>query len=147
MKVIFEQDVKGQGKKGEIKTVSDGYARNYLLPKGLAVEASKGKLKELKVQQQQASQKKAQEKAQAEKLKAELEEMDFQVPAKAGEKGRLFGAVTSKHISEALAKQQIKVDKKKIQLDEPIRNLGVTPVEIKLYEGVTATLQVHVVEA
>src|SRR5699024_6045861 len=117
------------------------------LPKGLAVEASKGKLKELKVQQQQASQKKAQEKAQAEKLKVDLEEMDFQIFAKAGEKGRLFGAVTNKHIGETLAEQQIKVDKKKIHLCEPIRNLVVAAVEIKLYVGVTATLQFHVVEA
>lgn len=146
MKVIFQQDVKGKGKKGEIKNVSDGYARNFLLPKGLAVEATQGNVNALKDVKRREQAKEQELEAQARTLKDKLEQLDFKIPAKAGENGRLFGAVTSKQISEALKKQKLKVDKKQIQLDEPIRALGVTPVEIRLRAGITATLRVHVVE-
>lgn len=126
--------------------MSDGYARNFLLPKGLAVEATQGNVNALKDVKRREQAKEQELEAQARTLKDKLEQLDFKIPAKAGENGRLFGAVTSKQISEALKKQKLKVDKKQIQLDEPIRALGVTPVEIRLRAGITATLRVHVVE-
>lgn len=146
MKVIFKQDVKGQGKKGEVKNVADGYARNYLLPRGLAVEATPGNMKALKEAQRREHEKEQEADAQAHALKQRLEQLDLKIKAKAGEKGRLFGAITSKHISDELKEQNITVDRKKVQLDEPIRALGVTKVEIKLRPGITAVMNVHVVE-
>lgn len=146
MKVIFQKDVKGQGKAGEVKNVSDGYARNFLLPKGLAVEATAGNVNILKDEKRRESEKEAAADAEAERTKKHLEQTELLIKAKAGENGRLFGAVTSKQLSEALKQQKIKVDKKKIQLSEPIRTLGVTRVDIKLRPGITATLSVHVIE-
>ena len=146
MKVIFLQDVKGQGKKGEVKDVSEGYARNFLLPSGLAKEASQGNLKTLEVQKQSEERRKQQEKQEAEALGKKLDAMTVVIRAKAGEGGRLFGAITSKQVSEALAKEGIEVDKRKIELDEPIRTLGVTKVPIKLHPQVRATLSVQVTE-
>jgi len=146
MKVIFLQDVKGQGKKGEVKDVSEGYARNFLIPRGLAKEASQGNLKTLEVQKQSEARRKQQEKEEAESLGKKLDVMTVVIRAKAGEGGRLFGAITSKQVSEALAKEGIEVDKRKIELDEPIRTLGVTKVPIKLHPQVRATLSVQVTE-
>jgi len=146
MKVIFLQDVKGQGKKGEVKDVSEGYARNFLLPRGLAKEASQGNLKTLEVQKQSEERRKQQEKQEAEALGKKLDAMTVVIRAKAGEGGRLFGSITSKQVSEALAKEGIEVDKRKIELDEPIRTLGVTKVPIKLHPQVRATLSVQVTE-
>ena len=146
MKVIFLQDVKGKGKKGEVKNVSEGYARNYLLPNNLALEANKGNLKTLEVKKQ-GEEKRAEEKLnEALVYKEELENLTVQIKAKAGEGGKLFGAVTSKQIADTLGKMKKKVDKRKIELDEPIRSLGYTNVPIKLHQEVTATLKVHVVE-
>lgn len=146
MKVIFLQDVKGKGKKGEVKNVSEGYARNYLLPKNLAAEANAGNLKTLEVKKQ-GEEKRAQEKLdEAKAFKDELEKLTVEIKAKSGEGGRLFGAVTSKQIAETLKKMKKKVDKRKIELDEPIRSLGYTNVPIKLHQDVTATIRVHVVE-
>lgn len=146
MKVIFLQDVKGQGKKGEVKDVSEGYARNYLIPRGLAQEASKGNMRTLEAQKQATERRKQQEKEEAQQLGKKLETMTIVIRAKAGEGGRLFGAITSKQVSEALAKEGIKVDKRKIELDEPIRSLGVTKVPIKLHPEVRAALSVQVAE-
>ena len=146
MKVIFLQDVKGQGKKGEVKEVSEGYARNFLIPRGLAAEASKGNLKTLEVQKQSEERRKQQEKEEAEKLGKRLESMTVVIRAKAGEGGRLFGAITSKQVAEALAKEGIAIDKRKIELEEPIRTLGVTKVPVKLHPQVRATLSVQVAE-
>ena len=146
MKVIFLQDVKGQGKKGEVKNVSEGYARNFLLPKGLVKEASEGNIKTLEVQNQALEKKKQKEKEDAQALAAKLGEMTVVIKAKAGEGGRLFGAITSKHVAEALAKLGITVDKRKIELDEPIRSLGVTQVPVKLHPDVKATLKVQATE-
>ena len=146
MKVIFLQDVKGQGKKGEVKEVSEGYARNFLIPRGLAAEASKGNLKTLEVQKQSEERRKQQEKEEAEKLGKRLESMTVVIRAKAGEGGRLFGAITSKQVAEALAKEGIEIDKRKIELEEPIRTLGVTKVPVKLHPQVRATLSVQVAE-
>ena len=146
MKVIFLQDVKGQGKKGEVKNVSEGYARNFLLPKGLVKEASEGNIKTLEVQNQALEKKKQKEKEDAQALAAKLGEMTVVIKAKAGEGGRLFGAITSKQVAEALAKLGITVDKRKIELDEPIRSLGVTQVPVKLHPDVKATLKVQATE-
>lgn len=146
MKVIFLEDVKGKGKKGEVKNVSEGYARNFLLPNKLAAEANSGNLKTLEVKKQ-GEEKRAEEKLkEAQVYKEKLEKLTVEIKAKSGEGGRLFGAVTSKQIADTLAKMKMKVDKRKIELDEPIRALGYTNVPIKLHQEVTATIKVHVVE-
>lgn len=146
MKVIFLQDVKGQGKKGEIKDLSEGYVRNFLLPKNLVKIASEGNVKTLDMQKAAEAKRKQQEKEDAIKLGEKLEQMTIQVKAKAGEGGRLFGAITSKQIADALAKQGYKLDKRKIELDEPIRSLGTTQVPVKLHQEVKITVKVQVVE-
>ncbi|MFC4302044.1 50S ribosomal protein L9 [Cohnella boryungensis] len=146
MKVIFLQDVKGQGKKGEIKEVSEGYARNFLLPKGVVQLATEGAKKTLNQQAASVQKKKDNEKKEAQELAARLNELKIVIKAKAGEGGRLFGAITSKQIAEALEQQGIVVDKRKIELDDPIRVLGVTKVAVKLYPDVKGTLSVQVLE-
>ncbi|TMW72025.1 50S ribosomal protein L9 [Alteribacter natronophilus] len=146
MKVIFLQDVKGKGKKGEVKNVAEGYARNYLLKNNLAVEASKGNMKDLEMKKESQNKKAEQELKDAEAFKEKLENTTVELKAKAGEGGRLFGAVTSKQIAETLKKMKMKVDKRKIELDEPIRALGYRNVDIKVHPKVTATVKVHVTE-
>ncbi|MCA0756341.1 50S ribosomal protein L9 [Paenibacillus sp. N4] len=146
MKVIFLKDVKGQGKKGEVKELSEGYVRNFLLPKGLVKAASDGNLKTLEVQTASELKRKAQEKEDAITLGKQLEEMTVVIKTKAGEGGRLFGAITSKQIAEGLAAQGIKIDKRKIELEEPIRTLGVTQVAVKLHPEVKAKLSVQAAE-
>jgi large subunit ribosomal protein L9 len=146
MKVIFLQDVKGQGKKGEIKELSEGYVRNFLLPKNLVKIASDGNVKTLDMQKAAEVKRKQQEKEDAIKLGEKLEQTIVQVKAKAGEGGRLFGAITSKQIAEALAKLGYKFDKRKIELDEPVRTLGTTQVPIKLHHEVKVSVKVQVVE-
>ena len=147
MKVIFTQDVKGKGKKGEVKNVSDGYARNYLLKNNLAVEATPGNLKALEAQKKKEQQLEQAEEDNAKKLKDTLENMELTLKAKAGEGGRLFGSITSKQIADELKKSHnIKLDKRKIELDQPIRALGYTNVPVKLHPNVTGTIRVHVVE-
>lgn len=146
MKVIFQKDVKGKGKKGEVKEVAEGYARNFLIPQGLAVAASEENMKTLQAQKNSAAKREEQEKQNARDLADKLEKLTITVKAKAGEGGRLFGSITNKQISEVLEKQKIKVDKRKIEMEEPIRSLGVTRVPVKLHPEVTATLNVHVIE-
>lgn len=147
MKVIFLKDVKGQGKKGEVKDLSEGYVRNFLLPQGLAKLASEGNLKTLEVQNASEEKRKAKEKADAIELGKKLEELKVVIKAKAGEGGRLFGAITSKQIAEALAAQAgIKIDKRKIELEDAIRTLGVTQVPVKLHVDVKSKLSVQVTE-
>ncbi|MBM7645511.1 large subunit ribosomal protein L9 [Scopulibacillus daqui] len=146
MKVIFLENVKGKGKAGEVKDVSEGYARNFLFPKGLAVEANKGNMKQLEIKKKGEAKRAAEEQKQAEELKNRIEKLDLELKAKSGEGGRLFGSITSKQIAEALKAQNIKVDKRKIELSEPIRTLGYTDVPVKLHQNVTATLKVHVTE-
>lgn len=147
MKVIFLEDVKGKGKKGETKNVADGYAQNYLIKNGLAKEANSSTLSEL------AGQKKAEDKHNAEilseanQLKGLLEDDKhvIEMKAKAGEDSRLFGSITSKQIADAVKKQyDIKLDKRKIDLTTPIRNLGVTKIDVKIHPEVVATLTVNV---
>lgn len=148
MKVIFLQDVKGKGKKGDVKEVPNGYAQNFLLKNNLAKEANKSSISQL------AGQKKAQEKQEAEILEEakelkgflEKEETVVELKAKACEDGRLFGSIPSKQIAEGLNKQyKVKLDKRKIELNNPIRTLGYTNVPVKLHHEVTATIKVHVV--
>jgi large subunit ribosomal protein L9 len=148
MKVIFLQDVKGRGKKGEIKNVADGYANNYLFKKNLAIEATPGNLKALEAKKKKEAELAKQELENAKRLKEILENMTLEIKAKAGEGGRLFGSVTSKQIAEELNKtHQIKLDKRKIELDDAIRSLGYTNVPVKLHPEITAVLKVHVIEA
>lgn len=146
MKVIFLKDVKGQGKKGEVKEVSDGYGRNFLIAKGLAREATSGNVKEIEAIKKSEQKRKEDELKKAKELANTLEEMTLTIKSKAGENGRLFGAVTSKQIADELKRSKIIIDKRKIILDDPIRTLGVTQVQIKLYPEVTAKLKLHVIE-
>ncbi|MFS0872677.1 50S ribosomal protein L9 [Paenibacillus xylanilyticus] len=146
MKVIFIKDVKGQGKKGQVKEVSEGYAQNFLLPRGMARPATDGNMKTLDNQNAAEERRKQEEKAEAEALGKKLEAEVTELKAKSGEGGRLFGAITSKQIAEALAAKGLKVDKRKIELDEPIRTLGVTQVTVKVHPEVKATLKVQVTE-
>ncbi|MGC5326471.1 50S ribosomal protein L9 [Brevibacillus sp. SYSU BS000544] len=146
MRVIFLKDVKGQGKKGEIKDLSEGYVRNFLLPKGLVREATEGNVKTHEAQQRSADKRKEQEKQDAQELAKKFEEITVKLTGKAGQGGRLFGAISSKQVVEALEAQfKIKLDKRKLDM-EAIRSLGVTQVKAKLHNEVTATLKVHVVE-
>lgn len=148
MKVIFLQDVKGHGKAGEIREVADGYAANYLIPRGLAVAATEGNMKALEQRRRSEANRKAKEKQEAEVLAARLAQIELKLPAKAGKDGKLFGSITNKQIADELEKQfSISLDKRKIVLDEPIRTVGRTTVELKLHPDVTARLNVHVLEA
>jgi large subunit ribosomal protein L9 len=144
MKVIFLQDVKGQGKKGEVKEVSDAYARNVLIKKGLAAEATPANLNKLQAQNKAQEKKALQELEEAKLLAKEIEKITVIIKTKAGEGGRVFGSVTSKQIADALAAMNYKVDKRKILLDDPIKALGVTIVPVKLHPEVSADLKVHV---
>ncbi|MFD2923825.1 50S ribosomal protein L9 [Halobacillus naozhouensis] len=145
MKVIFKADVKGKGKKGETKNVSDGYARNYLLKHNLAVEATSGNLKAQEAKDAKQEQLAKEEVKEAEQLKEKLADMEVKLTAKSGDSGRLFGSITSKQIAEELKKSyNIKIDKRKIELDDPIRTLGYTNVPVKLHPEVTGTIRVHI---
>lgn len=144
MKVILLEDVKGQGKKGETKNVSEGYARNYLLPRNLAQEATAVNLQELQAHKDAQTQREAHEVEVAKRLAEQLSSLRITVGAQAGDGGRLFGAVTTKHIGDAIVKQGYDIDKRKIQLPEPIKSLGGHQVHIKLHPEVTATVTVFV---
>lgn len=147
MKVIFLKDVKGKGKKGEIKNVADGYAHNFLIKQGLAVEATNANLSSLDAQKKKQEKAAAEELAEAKKLKEQLEKITVELTAKAGEGGRLFGSITTKQVAEELQKKHgIKIDKRKMELGDAIRTLGHTKVPVKLHHEVTATLTVHVKE-
>lgn len=146
MKVILLDNIKGVGKKDEVINASDGYARNFLFPKKLAVEANNENMNKLKAKKQSEQYKKDVDKENAQKLSAELDKLNLTIKVKAGENGRIFGGVTSKEIAEELKKQhKIDIDKKKIVLAENIKNVGSFNINIKLYEGVTGTLKVKVV--
>jgi large subunit ribosomal protein L9 len=147
MKVIFLKDVKGKGKKGEVKNVADGYAQNFLIKQGLAIEASQTNVSTLEGQKRKEEKMAAEELAEAKKLKETLDKITLEFSAKAGEGGRLFGSITSKQIAEELVKKNsIKIDKRKIELGDAIRSLGFTKVPVKLHTEVIATLNVHVKE-
>ena len=145
MIVILNRDVKGTGKAGDIVKVSDGYARNMLIPKGYAKEATEGNVRNLEKQKAIAAEKKAEEKAAAQALAEKISAVSVTIKTKAGEGGRIFGSITSKDIADALkAQHNITVDKKKILLDSPIKQTGEMTVEIKLYTDVNAKLKVVV---
>ncbi|MDN5293396.1 MAG: large subunit ribosomal protein [Eubacteriales bacterium] len=145
MKVILKQDVKKLGKKGDVVEVAEGYARNYLLPRGLAVEASAGNLKTLEKQKEAEQRRREEEKAEALRIAEKLKEITVVVHGKAGENGRLFGSVTAKDVAEALAKDfGIKIDRRKMQLEEPIKAVGVYYIPVRLHAEVEATVKVHV---
>jgi large subunit ribosomal protein L9 len=146
MRVIFLQDVKGKGKKGEVKNVSEGYARNFLFPKNLASEATSSAMATLKGQQKSEEKKQQDQLEEAEALKNKLAEMTITIKTKTGEGGRVFGSVTSKQIADGLKEQGIKIDKRKIELADPIKALGYTNVPVKLHSQVTGTVKVHVTE-
>lgn len=147
MKVILQADVKGKGKKGDIKEVSDGYARNFLFPRKLAVEANSTNLNAAKGQQEAQAFHKEQEKQQALELKAKIDEASVSLKAKAGAGGKLFGSITSKDVAEALKMQQhIVVDKKKFNMPDGIKTIGTTRVEVRVYPEITAKLKVIVTE-
>ena len=148
MKVIFLQDVKCKVKKGEVKEVAVGYAQNFLLKKGLAVEATPQAMSELRGKTNAKNKEDAEVLAEAEKLKGIIEAEEFEViiKSKAGEDSRLFGSIPSKQIADALEKQHdIKVDKRKMDLKQPIKALGYTNVPTKLHKDVVAKLRVHVI--
>ncbi|HCE12182.1 MULTISPECIES: 50S ribosomal protein L9 [unclassified Enterococcus] len=149
MKVIFLQDVKGKGKKGDIKEVPNGYAQNFLIKNNYAKPANNESVAELKGKQKAKEKQDAEVLAEAQELKQilEKEETVVKIQAKAGEDGRLFGSIPSKQIADALNKQyKIKLDKRKIELDQPIRALGFTQVPVKIHPQVTATINVHTVQ-
>ena len=145
MIVILNKDVKGSGKAGDVVKVSDGYARNMLIPKGLATEATQGNIRHLEKQKAIAAEKKAEEKAAAKKQAEKIGKLTVTIKTKAGDGGKIFGSITSKDIAEGLKSQHgIEVDKKKIQLSSPIKQTGEMSVDIKLYSEVSAELKVKV---
>ncbi|MEH7334600.1 50S ribosomal protein L9 [Neobacillus drentensis] len=147
MKVIFLKDVKGKGKKGEVKNVADGYAHNFLIKQGLAVEANNANISSLDAQKKKQEKEAAEELAEAKKLKETIDQITVELTAKAGEGGRLFGSITTKQVAEELQKKHgIKIDKRKMELNDAIRTLGHTKVPVKLHHEVTATLTVSVKE-
>ena len=147
MKVILLSDVKGQGKKGEIVNVSDGYARNFLFPRNLAQEANAQNLNSAQVRQDAAAHKTAVEKKNAEELAAQLADRGVTIQAKCGSTGRLFGAITNAEIAEALSAQTgLDIDKKKVVLQNPIKELGTYTVTLKLYAGVQTNIRLTVQE-
>nr|WP_263324003.1 50S ribosomal protein L9 [Neobacillus sp. Marseille-Q6967] len=147
MKVIFLKDVKGKGKKGEVKNVADGYAHNFLIKQGLAIEANNANISSLDAQKKKEEKQAAAELAEAQKLKEVLDKITVELSAKAGEGGRLFGSITTKQVAEELQKKHgIKIDKRKMELADAIRTLGHTKVPVKLHHEVTATLTVSVKE-
>ncbi len=146
MKIILKQDVKGLGKKEEIVNASDGYAKNYLIPRGIAVEATAGNVNEAKNKQQAAKDKKQRELEQAKEFAARLENKTVTIKARAGDSGKLFGAISGKDIADAIKSQyDAEVDKKKIVLHEPIKTAGEHQLEIRVYAGVTVNINVNIV--
>ena len=145
MKVILLEDIKGVGKKDQIINANDGYARNYLFPKKLALEATAGNLANLKARQESNQFRKDLQKEAAIDLSNKMKDINLEIKVKAGENGKIFGGVTAKEISEHLKQDyNIEVDKKKINLADTIKNIGTYTVDIKLYEGVIGKLKVNV---
>ena len=147
MKVILQQDVKGQGKRGQMVNVSDGYARNFLFPKGLAVPATPDNVNRMVMQDKAKKAQMAAEKAEAENIAEQLKAIVVKIPARAGSGGRLFGAVTSKEVSDALQEQYgISINKSKLVQDEPIKSYGAYQLKAKLGYEVSGTVNVVVTE-
>ena len=148
MKVILLQDVRGKGKKGQMLEVSDGYARNYMLPRKIAMEATADAINTMRMNDKATQERQAKERAEALELRNRMKDMTVVVTAKGGGAGRLFGSVTNTEVSEALAKQAgIQLDKRKIVLAEPIKSVGVYTVKCKLGYEINAELKIEVKEA
>ena len=146
MKVILKADIKGVGKKNEVINASDGYARNFLFPKNLAVEANTENMSKLKAKQDSVKYQKDKEKEEAINIKEKLSKILVKIKVKTGENGKIFGGVSSKDIAQELSKNYgIEIDKKNIDLKETIKTLGVHNVEIKLFEGVVGNLKIDVI--
>lgn len=146
MKVVLKEDVEKLGSKGDVVDAAPGYARNYLMPRGLAVEATKQKIKEMKEKEAKKNRLESEKREDANKLKNKLESEKFVIKVKAGENGRLFGSVNTKDIAEAADSKGYDIDKRKIDLDDSIKSLGMHTVEVKLYDDITANLKVNVKE-
>lgn len=144
MKVILQQDIKGTGKNGDVINVSEGYARNFLIPKGLALPADANNMNQYNQKVRAEAHRKDLEKKAAQETANKLNGQTITITAKTGDNGKLFGSITSKEIAQALGKLGFSVDKRKIELSEPIRMLCVQPVDIKVYAGITARINVEV---
>ncbi|MEE0096519.1 MAG: 50S ribosomal protein L9 [Oscillospiraceae bacterium] len=148
MKVILLQDIRGKGKKGQMIEASDGYARNYLLPRKMAVEATADNVNTMKMNDKAKAEQMAREKAQAQEFAEKLKDITVELKAKSGNGGRLFGSITSQEVADALKQQSgIAIDKKKIVQDEPIKSFGTFSLKAKLGYEIVATITVHVSEA
>jgi large subunit ribosomal protein L9 len=145
MKIILLEDVSKVGRRGEVRDVSDGYARNFLIPKKLALGATAGNLKNLDHIKKQANAKADRAKADAEGVRAQIEALAYEERRQASEEGKLFGSVTSQDLVDFLDKHGVKVERRRVQLDEPIKTLGETSVPVRLHADVTAQLRVSVV--
>jgi large subunit ribosomal protein L9 len=145
MKVILTEEIRGLGTRGEVVTVKDGYARNYLIPKNLAQEASKGNLNAIEHQRRKWALLAQEEKNAAQKAADRVKGVKVQIEKRVGEHGHLFGSVTANEIADALAEKGIEVDKRRIELSSPIKNIGLHDVEVRLHRDVSASIQVEVV--
>lgn len=146
MKVILKQDIRALGKRGDIKEVADGYARNYLFPKGLAIEATSGNIKIVTDQKEMTAQKELREEEEAKKLAGRLNGLEISFKVKTGEGGRLFGSITGKDLVDQInQKTKIELDKRKLEIEDAIKNLGKHQVKVHLYKGITAEILVNVV--
>jgi len=147
MKVILLQDIRGKGKKGQMIEASDGYARNYLLPRKMAIEATADNINTMRMNDKAKAEQAAREKAQAQEFAEKLKNVTVEIPAKAGSGGRLFGSITSQEVSDALKAQYgISIDKKKLVQEEPIKSFGTFSLKAKLGYEIVATVTVHVHE-
>jgi large subunit ribosomal protein L9 len=146
MKVILKEDVKHVGKMGQIVDVADGYARNYLIPKGLVTEASTKNIKFLEHEKRIIQEKSKKIRNSAQDLASRISSLTISIKAKAGEEGKLFGSITTMDVAEALQKEGVEIDKKKISLEEPIKRLGSYTVNIKIHPDVSAPLNIQIVE-
>ena len=145
MKVILTEEIRGLGTRGDVVTVKDGYARNYLIPKNLAQEATKGNLNAIEHQRRKWALLAQEEKNAAQKQADRVKGVKIQIEKRVGEHGHLFGSVTANEIADALLEKGIEVDKRRIELASPIKNIGLHDVEVRLHRDVTATIQVEVV--
>lgn len=147
MEVILQQDVKGLGKKGDVVKVADGYGRNFLLPRGLAVPATVGNLKQVDLEKESQKQKRERELKEAQEVAARIQGQKLQIATKVGESGKLFGSITSQEIAERLKKQyKVEIDKRKIELEEPIKSVGKHQVKIRIHPQVQVEIIVQVTE-
>lgn len=144
--MILKQDIRALGKKGDVKEVADGYGRNFLLPKGLAIEATSGNLKILADQKEMTAQKELREMEEAKELAGRLDGLEINFKVKTGEGGRLFGSITGKDLADQIyQKTKIELDKRKLEIEDAIKNLGKHQVKVHLYKGITAEINVNVV--